>query len=262
MKRQEFILSSEELSFALAFCQYDGLASSILKESVGDITEEGIELIFQTASRSLFTKGILLNLHEEHPNKAFIEGFSELLQDLANSNNMLRAYNENENGQFVLTAHSSRNGFIFHLVSNQIVHVLSELNQEELIGEITAFFQPQFKNWDSMQFSVKEKDFEEFMQSVKLQKSINLGEKADQFVNDFHENKGNIVNFSLIRTEDEGLPHFLEVVMLLVGKDRIWTIKEETVGSEKNIIIKTLHTIEWQQLLESILSQLATSKIS
>ncbi|WLR55423.1 hypothetical protein LC048_24725 [Mesobacillus subterraneus] len=98
MKRQEFILSSEELSFALAFCQYDGLASSILKESVGDVTEEGIELIFQTASRSLFTKGILLNLDEGKPNKAFDEGFSEILQDMATSNNMFRAYNENENG--------------------------------------------------------------------------------------------------------------------------------------------------------------------
>ncbi|WLR55424.1 hypothetical protein LC048_24730 [Mesobacillus subterraneus] len=113
-----------------------------------------------------------------------------------------------------------------------------------------------------MQFSVKENNFEEFMESVKLKKPINLDETADQFVNDFHKNKGNIVNFSLIRTEDEGLPHFLDVVMLLVGKDRIWAIMEETVEREKNIIFKTLHKIEWQQLLESVLSQLATSKIS
>ncbi|WP_079506504.1 hypothetical protein [Mesobacillus jeotgali] len=262
MKRQEFILSSEELSFALALCQFDGIASSILKESVGDVTEEGIELIFQTASRSLFTKGILLSLDEENPNKAFINGFSELLEGLATSNNMFRAYNENENGKFVLTAHRSRNGLIFHIVSNQIIHVLSEVSQEELIEEITAFFQPQFKTWDSIQFSVNEKDFEEFMQSVKLKTLIIVDSNANQFLNDFHENKGNLVNFSLIRTEDDGITHFLEVVMLLSGKDRIWALKEEADGSEININIKTLDKMKWQQLLESVLSQLTTSKIS
>lgn len=262
MKRQEFILSSEELSFALALCQHDALASSILKESVGDVNEEGIELIFQTASRSLFTKGILLKLEEGHPDNAFTEGFSELLHDLATSNNMFRSYNENENGQFVLTAHSSRNGFIFHLVSNQVVHVLCELELDELVEEVTAFFQPQFNNWDSMQFSVKEKHFEELIRSIQLKEKINTGLAADQFAKDFHEKHGNIVNFSLIRTEDEELPHFLEVVMLLAGKERIWAIKEEELEGEKNIIIKTLHKVEWQQLLESTLSRVITSKIS
>ncbi|WLR55505.1 hypothetical protein LC048_00305 [Mesobacillus subterraneus] len=188
----------------------------------------------------------ILRLHDP---LAFTEGFSELLHDLATSNNMFQAYNENENGQFVLTTPSSRNGFIFHLVSNQVVRVLCVLELDELREEVTAFFQPQFNNWDSMQFTVKEKHFEEFIRSIQLKEKINFWLAADQFANDFHEENGNIVNSSLFRTEDEGLPHFLKVVMLLVGKERIWAIKEEEREREKNITIRTLHKVEWQKLL-------------
>jgi hypothetical protein len=262
VKRREYVLSSEELSFALAVCQHDELASSILKESVGDVTEEGIELIFQTASRSLFTKGILLNLDEEHPNKSFIEGFNELLHDLACSNYMFRAYNENENGQFVLTAHTSRNGFIFHIVSNQIVHVLCEMESDDLIEEITAFFQPQFNSWDKLQFSMEEENFQSFIHSLQSRKSIELGSAAEHFASDFYENGGNIVNFSLLRTEDAGLPYFLEVVLMLAGNERTWTITEVNLDGKKNIIIKTLHKIEWDELLGKIISKMGTNKIS
>lgn len=262
MKRREYVLSSEELSFALAFCQHDGLASSILKESAGEVSEEGIELILQTASRSLFSKGILLNFEEEQPDKAFTEGFNELLDDLASSNYMFRAYNENENGQFVLTSHNSRNGFIFHIVSNQIVHVLCEMELDDMIEEITAFFEPHFNSWDTLQFSMEEENFQSFITSLQSRKPLELGSAAEQFASDFYENGGNIVNLSLLRTEDDGLPNFLDVVLLLTGKARTWTITEEHVGGKKKIIIKTLHKIEWDELLKKVLSSMVTNKIS
>jgi hypothetical protein len=262
MKRREYVLSSEELSFALAFCRHDGLASSVLKESTGEVAEEGIELILQTASRSLFSKGILLNLVEERPDKAFTEGFKDLLDDLASSNNMFRAYNENENGQFVLTSHSSRNGFILHIVSNQIVHVLCEMELKDMIEEITAFFQPRFNSWDSLKFSMEEDNFQSFIQSLQSKKPIELGSAAEQFASDFYENEGNIVNFSLIRTENDGLPNFLEVVLLLTGKKHTWTITEEHGDGRKKIIIKTLHKNEWDELFKKVLSSMATNQIS
>jgi hypothetical protein len=71
-----------------------------------------------------------------------------------------------------------------------------------------------------------------------------------------------VITLSLLRTEDDGLPYFLEVVLMLAGKEHTWTITEENLDGKENIIIKTLHKIEGDELLEKILSKMETNKIS
>jgi hypothetical protein len=73
---------------------------------------------------------------------------------------------------------------------------------------------------------------------------------------------GVLLNFSLLRTEDDGLPYLLEVVLMLTGKEHTWTITEENLDGKKIIVIKTLHKIEWDELLENVLSNMETNKIS
>lgn len=82
---QQYIITLEELSFSLAYCGYDGMAADMLRENLGDISEESWEMVLQTAARSLYSKGILLNLNEDSIDDSFVDGFKDLLDDMASS---------------------------------------------------------------------------------------------------------------------------------------------------------------------------------
>lgn len=266
MVDQQFILSTEELSFSLSYCGYDGMAAGMLKEAIGEVSEEGLELVFQTAARSLFTKGILLNLDEENSESSFIEGFRELLDDMANSETLLRCFNENEHGQFILTAHQGRNGYVYHLVSNEIVHVLNYISKDELKSEMMTFFGPPFlqPGTESHSFTCTEEQFQILIEGLQGNhvSAIHGLNQSDpsllEFITDYQSTGGNLVNMAVLKTEEESLPAFLEVYIMLMSKERTWAIRN--INPEKDqeplLIIQTLPEPDWDTLVTRLIDLL------
>lgn len=252
----------------MAYCGYDNLAAGMLKENLGVISEESMELVLQTAARSLHTKGILIHLKEEEAESAFVEGFKDLLDDMANSSYFLRCYNETEYGQFVLTSHSGRNGFVYHLVSNEIVHILRYSNMDNLLDEITGFFNPVFhKDPVDLEFVLPENRFQQFIASLQnidqkdhfLVPAWAVGEhEIGTFIEDYFENNGNIVNMSLFFTKENELPAFSEVFLILVSDERVWVMKNinKDKGQEPIIKIQAVSEFEWKQMISDLLAPL------
>lgn len=263
MVDQQFILSTEELSFSLSYCGYDGLAAGMLKEAIGEVSEEGLELVFQTAARSLFTKGILLNLNEENSETSFVEGFRELLDDMANSETLLRCFNENEHGQFILTAHQGRNGYVFHLVSNEIVHVLNYISKDGLKSEMLTFFGPPLIKDDAAahSFTCTEEQFQTLIEGLQGSSptaihGLNQGDPSlVEFIRDYQSTGGNLVNMAVLKTEEESLPEFLEVYILLLSKERTWAIRNLNADKDKEpfLIIQTLPESGWDTLVARLI---------
>ena len=267
---QQYILTLEELSFSLAYCGYDGMAAGMLRENLGDISEESWEMVLQTAARSLHSKGILLNLNEDDLDHSFVEGFKDLLDDMASSAYMIRCYNENENGQFVLTVHQGKNGLVYNLVSNQIIHILNYINSERLKEELTAFFQPNFNlSANHLSFSCNEEDFHLLNESLENDEDFNsiihsgrlLGENSlglETYVQDYKQQQGNYLNISLIKTEENELPAFKEVYLLLVGHERTWSIHNPNLDKNQDpeLMIQAISKSDWQGMLNRLITSM------
>jgi hypothetical protein len=264
---QQYILTLEELSFSLAYCGYEDMAAGMLKENLGEISEESWELVFQTAARSLLSKGILLNLNEEDTAHSFVDGFKDLLDDMANSTYMLRGYNETENGQFVLTVHQGKHGLVYHLVSNQIIHVLNYIKRDELFKEMTEFFRPMLSDERNLSLSCTEEDFHLLNNNLQNNGDLHsfirsdhpLGEHQhilESYVNDYRRQEGNLVNVSLIKTEENQLPAFVEVYLLLISDERTWVIRNTNPdkSQEPQLTIQTINAANWQELLNDLIS--------
>jgi len=267
---QQYILTLEELGFSLAFCGYDEMAAGMLKENLGEISEESWEMVFQTASRSLYSKGILLNLYEEDANQSFIFGFKDLVDDLANSNYMIRCYNETEYGQFVLIIHQGKNGFVYHLIINQIIHVLNYVKDENLVEAITAFFHPVFSHDETeIAVSCSEEDFEclkgilqtdSELESL-IDKNPSLAKilpELELIIDDSKRQGGNLVNISLIHTDEKVLPILEEVYLLLIAPERTWTIfnSNSDKNQEPKLMIQTLNEVKWRQMINDFISSM------
>lgn len=233
---EQFILTNEELSFSLALCGYDEIASGMMHENLGEVSEESWELVLQTAARSLYSKGILLELDDQDVNHSFIGGFREIIDDLAESKHIIRCYTETNNGPFILTLHRGKNGLVFHLIINEFVHVLKYINSEKLLTEITDFYNPKFvKDSPNLSFSLSESEFESFVEHLQnnrdITEFINLNPtlkrnlfSAKAYAIDFKKKEGNLANLALIETEDSKVPTLLEIFLLLPVEDRTWVI--------------------------------------
>lgn len=267
MMEQQYILSIEELCFSLTYCGYDGIAIGMLKGNLGEISEEAMEFVLQTAARSLHTKGILRHLNEDELESSFVDGFKEILDDLATSKYFLRCYNETEYGEFVLTAHKGRNGFVYHLVSNEIVHILNYIDKDRFIQEITGFFNPVFQQNNINKFLLSESQFQQLMEELQRKDdSSHVLEnmpwlKKDQssvekFIGNYLVNGGKIVNLSLIFTEEDALPTFSEVYLLLLTDEQVWTIRNinENKEQEPILTIETIQEQEWIGIIDSLIS--------
>ncbi len=260
---KQYILSMEELCFSLAYRGYDEMAAGMLKGNLGDISEESMELVFQTAARSLHTKGILMHLNEEDLENSFVDGFKEILDDLANSLYFLRCFNETEYGQFVLTIHKGKKGFVYHLVSNEIVHVLNYIERDLLVNEIIGFFKPAFNNRNEMQFTLSESQFQKLMEEIQstndhrqlLDETVNEKLILEYFIHDYHKNNGKIVNMSLIGTEENSLPAFSDVYLLLITDERVWMMHNSNKDNEQEpiITIKSINEQEWGEIVNSLI---------
>lgn len=260
---KQYILSIEELCFSLAYCGYEEMAAGMLKGNLGDISEESMELVFQTSARSLHTKGILLQLNQDDIENSFVDDFKGILDDLASSHYFLRCFNETEYGQFVLTVHKGRKGYVYHLVSNEIVHVLNYLERDLLANEIIGFFNPPFKNKNEITFTLSEAQFQKLMEELQskndhrqlLAEIENNQLIVDKFIQDYHENNGNIVNMSIIHTEENTLPAFSEVYLLLITNERVWMMHNSNIDKEQEpiITIKTIDEQEWKVIINRLI---------
>ncbi|MDQ0243738.1 hypothetical protein J2S09_001283 [Bacillus fengqiuensis] len=266
----QYILSLEELGFALAYCGYDDMAIGLLKEDLGDLSEEGWHLVFQTASRSLYTKGILLDLNEERINDSFVPGFKELLDAMATSERMIRGYNESEERPFILTIHKGNGKVVYHVVANDILHVLSIVNEEALIQEITDFYQPSFVSKENkMTSGISEELFNELMEYLQVGKDplelINKPAKSDlnslvieTFIQDYRSPNSRFVNLSVIETPKDEYPLFNNICFLLLSENQTWIVQNINPDKEQeaSLIIEALTEEGWLSTINAYIASL------
>ncbi|MCM3588276.1 hypothetical protein M3182_21465 [Mesobacillus maritimus] len=64
------------------------------------------------------------------------------------------------------------------------------------------------------------------------------------------------MNFSLLQMEAGELPQLMEVCLLLIAKERTWTMTESIGDGEKKIVIKTINDLDWYQTLNQVIKQI------
>jgi hypothetical protein len=69
-------------------------------------------------------------------------------------------------------------------------------------------------------------------------------------------NSGKIVNLSLIFTEEDALPAFSEVYLLLLTDEQVWTIRNinENKEQEPILTIETIQEQEWIGIVDSLIA--------
>jgi len=52
------------------------------------------------------------------------------------------------------------------------------------------------------------------------------------------------------------LPQLMEVCLLLIAKERTWTMTKHNGDGEKRIVIKTINDLDWYQTLNQVIKQI------
>ncbi|UHA72122.1 hypothetical protein [Paenibacillus sp. 481] len=145
-----FILSVEELGFALSAKGADDMAAGLLKSFYPDeqMTEQSWELILRTAAHGLIAKGYMERWDELTMQTYFHPELESMLEQITIARSMVRCVHTTDSSERVLTMHllhTEPERVLYHLATDSLIHVLTWIQPAEMAAHLEPLFEPQFE---------------------------------------------------------------------------------------------------------------------
>lgn len=228
---KEVALSIDELIYCFYSEGYYEQGNSLRQIFFDDLNEEELQLILQSATRSLLARDLI---HYINGKFHLIEEMKKIVLSLNSAEKTIRAAKHDaDNDEIAMSFHLTDDGFVKQSsIHDDLVHTFQILSEKDMLEQLSDFFNISENENGSSQndsFSISEEGFEELLVSLEEKtKSVEQFESIQQpFVRHLIEHDLEFNTLMFFRYNNNNEPIAEAITLITNSEENNWLVDKK-----------------------------------